>query len=311
MAGHISLTTRPRSIVAILIVSTALGACSKPAPKPSGKTFKTPEAAVLELRQATVQGDLPALIAIFGPDAQDLVDTSDPETARRNRQVVAVALNEEWHLSDEGSGKVLIVGHENWPFPVPLVKDGDGWRFDTAGGKEEVLARRIGRNELAVIRICRTYVAAQRLYASAGHDSHPAGLFAVAFRSDAGQQNGLYWPTKTGQPRSPLGDLLQGAEQRAAESGGAPAPFHGYYFRILTGQGASASGGAKDYVVNGRMTGGFALLAWPAHYDASGVMTFMVNQDDIVYQKDLGPETETVVKGLRLYDPDASWSKVE
>ena len=187
---------------------------------------------------------------------------------------------------------MLVIGNEAWPFPVPIVKDASGWHFDTAAGKEEVLDRRIGRNELAVIRICRTYVAAQRLYASRGHDGLPAGLYARAFASEPGRQNGLYWPARRGEKRSPLGDLVAHAaeEGRALGKAGAeaPPPFHGYHFKILTAQGPAAPGGAKSYVVDEKMSGGFALVAWPAQYDVTGIMTFIVNQDGVVQQKRSG-----------------------
>ena len=222
-----------------------------------------------------------------------------------------VAAAEKWQLIDQGSDrKVLVIGNEEWPFPVPLAKDASGWRFDTAAGKEEVLDRRIGRNELAVIRICRTYVAAQRLYSERGHDGQPPGLYARTFWSDPGRENGLYWPSGPGQKRSPLGDLVAhaAAEGRPlGNDGPQPAPFHGYYFKILTAQGPAAAGGAKDYVVDGRMSGGFALVAWPAQYDATGVMTFVVNQDGIVREKDLGPDTDGAARGMTLYNPDGSW----
>jgi len=305
------LTKRLARLSGVLLLAAVAG-CSRATPKePTGNAFATPEAAVQALLDAASKSDVDRVVAIFGPEGQDLIDSSEPDLARRNRQVFVVAMAEAWHLEDQGKAKVLVVGNEAWPFPVPLVQSADGWRFDTAAGKEEVLARRIGRNELAVIRICRTYVAAQRVYASSAHDRNPKGVYAVSFRSDAGQQNGLYWPARAGQPRSPIGDLMPEAEQRASDSGSARTPFHGYYFRILTGQGASATGGAKDYVVNGRMTGGFALLAWPAHYDETGVTTFMVNQDGVVHEKDLGPDTEAAVQNLRAYDPDSSWTAVK
>jgi hypothetical protein len=197
---------------------------------------------------------------------------------------------------------------------VPLVREEPaGWRFDTAAGKEEIIDRRIGRNELAAIRLCRTYVDAQRRYAQKGHDGKPAGLYARTFRSDPGKQNGLYWPAAHGQQRSPLGDLIAEAAEERSRGANArpPTPLHGYYFRILTGQGASAPGGAKDYVVNGEMTGGFALVAWPARYDSTGVMTFVVNQDGVVRETDLGAGTEAAAKRLTLYDPDTSWQTAE
>jgi hypothetical protein len=193
------------------------------------------------------------------------------------------------------------------------VKSAKRWRFDTTAGKEEVLARRIGRNELAVIGICREYVAAQRHYAQQGHDGKPQGLFATTFRSDPGKQNGLYWPAAHGQPRSPLGDLVAQASKEGRQIGTdrpPPTPFHGYYFKILTAQGAAAPGGTKSYVVNGEMSAGFALVAWPAQYDATGVMTFAVNQDGAVHETDLGAETNTTAAAITTYNPDASWRQV-
>jgi hypothetical protein len=279
------------------------------------RTFATPEAAVQALVAAAKAGKLEEVVAIFGPDGQELVDSSDPATARRNREVFTAAVAERWRLVDQGaSGKVLVIGNEEWPFPVPLARDANGWRFDTAAGKEEVLTRRIGRNELAVIRICRTYVAAQQLYALRPRDGKPAGLYAASFSSDPGRQNGLYWPIAAGQKRSPLGDLLAGAaaEGRApTPAGGQPTPFHGYYFKILTGQGAAASGGAKSYLIDGGMSGGFALVAWPAQYDVTGVMTFVVNQDGIVHEKDLGTGTDGAAKAMTLYSPDGSWATAQ
>jgi hypothetical protein len=195
-----------------------------------------------------------------------------------------------------------------------LAKDASGWRFDTAAGKEEVLDRRIGRNELAVIRICRTYVAAQGLYAEKGHDGQPSGLYARTFRSDPGRENGLFWPAGRGQTRSPLGDLVA---QAAAEGrpigndGPQPSPFHGYYFKILTAQGPAAARGAKDYVVDGGMSGGFALVAWPAQYDVTAVMTFVVNQDGSVRQKDLGAGSDAAARAMTLYNPDESWTAIQ
>jgi hypothetical protein len=302
---------RVRTMAVACAVAAALASCTRAAP---GRTFATPEDAVKALAEAAKTGKLEDIVAIFGPDGQALVDSSDPITARRNRQIFTVAVKEKWRLEDQGpSTKTLVIGNEEWPFPIPLVKDGNVWRFDTAAGKEEVLARRIGRNELAAIRICRTYVAAQRVYAVRGHDGQPAGVYATTFRSDPGRQNGLYWPTARGQKRSPLGDLVAHAAQEGrppAQDGAQPSPFHGYYFRILTGQGDTAPGGAKDYIVKGLMTGGFALVAWPAHYDATGVMTFIVNQEGIVREKDLGPDTDAGARRMTRYDPDGSWSAV-
>ncbi len=275
------------------------------------RTFGSPEEAVKALADTVKTGNLDQLVAIFGADGKDLISSSDAASARANRDVFKVAVREQWHLTDDGPNrKTLVIGNEDWPFPVPLVKDASGWRFDTAAGKEEVLARRIGRNELTVIETSRAYVTAQRRYAQQGHDGKPAGVYATKFRSDVGKQNGLYWPAAKGEKLSPFGDLVaQAAEEGRAVVGdrGKPSPFHGYYFKILTTQGAAASGGAKNYVVKGDMSGGFALIAWPAQYDATGVMTFLVNQDGVVLEKDLGPGTDAAAKKITSYNPDASW----
>lgn len=279
------------------------------------RTFDSPDAAVRALTQAVKKGDLEEVVAIFGPDGQALVDSSDPVTARRNREIFVVAVAEGWRLEDDGAAKkTLVIGSEAWPFPIPLVKEGNQWRFDTAAGKEEVIARRIGRNELATIQICRTYVAAQQLYARRGHDGQREGLYAATFRSDPGRQNGLYWPAARGEKRSPLGELLAHAAQEGAvpaRDGAPPPPFHGYYFRILTAQGPAATGGASDYMKEGKLSGGFALVAWPAQYDVTGVMTFIVNHEGVVFEKDLGSETGVAARAMDAFNPDTSWARVE
>lgn len=293
-------------LTVMTVALAATLACSASEPKVQGREFDKPEAAVAALLDAVNKSDISELAAIFGPDAGDLIASSDPVAARRNREVFAVAARQAWRLIDDGlpaegsakagpEKKTLVIGHEEWPFPIPLVATSGRWRFDTAAGKEEVLARRIGRNELAVIRICHTYVAAQRVYAKHPRDGQPAGRYASAFMSDPGRQNGLYWPAKKGQPRSPLGDLVARAadDGRTLGDGTRPAPFHGYYFKILSSPG------------------GFALVAWPAEYDVTGVMTFIINQSGNLLQKDLGPETDQAARRLTLYAPDATWSKVE
>jgi hypothetical protein len=294
--------------------SLAVLASAIPAPAAAPPTFATPEDAVQALIKIVKANDLSGLIALFGPEAQDLVDTSDVATGRRNREVFVVAIAEGWRLADAGPDrKELVLGNEDWPFPVPLVRGASGWSFDGASGREEILDRRIGRNELAVIEILQTYVGAQRAYARTGHDGKPAGLFARRFASEPSKQNGLYWPAAHGERRSPLGDLIaEAAEEgyRAKAAGQGPSAFHGYHFRILEGQGKSAKGGAVEYVVNGEMSGGFALVAWPVHYDASGIMTFVVNQDGVAYEKDLGPETTARVEAVTRYDPDDTWRPV-
>ena len=298
---------RALSVVGILVVCAAFAAPAAP------RTFKTPEDAVRALADAVKSNSLDAVIAIFGDNGRELAESSDPATGRQNRDVFIVAFREGWHLVNASATKrTLVIGNEDWPFPVPIVKVGTAWQFDAAAGKEEVIARRIGRNELAAIATCHTYVAAQARYARDAHDGNAAGAYAAVFASSPGRQNGLYWPAKHGEKLSPLGDLVANAsaEGRALGGNASPSPFNGYYFRILTAQGAHARGGAKDYTVNGQLTGGYALIAWPAQYDASGVMTFIVNQDGVVRQKDLGPETASRAAAITAYDPDATWHAV-
>jgi Protein of unknown function (DUF2950) len=284
--------------------------CSKRAEQQPYATFNTPEDAVHALNNAVAKGNVDAVRAIFGPDSKDLIDESDPVRARQNREVYIVAVKQGWRLVDDGARKELVIGNEAWPFPVPLVKQGERWRFDTVAGKEEVLVRRIGRNELSAIQACHAYVAAQNEYARGGHDGKPAGRYARTFRSDPGRHNGLYWPAEPGHPRSPLGDLLSDAAVAAAKPTAGPAPFQGYYFRILTSQGGAARGGANDYVVHGELSRGFALVAWPASYERTGIMTFIVNHDGVVHEKDLGPTTDEAARKMAVYDPDDSWSAV-
>ena len=302
--------TRTIALLALLASSAAVTGQTT-----THRTFAAPEDAVKALFETVKTGNLDALLAIFGPGGRELVASSDPATAQMNRRVFAVAAREQWHLEDAAAGaKTLVIGNENWPFPVPIVKGADRWRFDTTAGKEELLARRIGRNELDAIATTRAYVTAQRRYAQQAHDGKAAGVHAAKFKSDPGKENGLYWPTTRGQKRSPLGDLVAQAAAEGRAGGGdskEPTPFHGYYFKILTGQGPAGAGGAKSYIVKGELSGGFALVAWPAQYDESGVMTFIVNQDGIVRERDLGPQTDATARKMTLYNPDASWRPVK
>ena len=307
-----SLSARVFACALLALLASSAPAAGQTATQ---RTFATPEDAVKALVDTVKTGNLDAMLAIFGPEGRELAASSDPATARMNRRVFTVAFREQWHLEDATpTRKTLVVGNEDWPFPVPLVKVADGWRFDTAAGKEEVLARRIGRNELDAIATSRAYVTAQQRYAQQGHDDKPAGVHATKFQSDPGKENGLYWPTARGQKRSPLGDVVAQAAEEGRPLGKdrtQPTPFHGYYFKILTGQGAGASGGAKSYIVKGDMSGGFALVAWPAQYDVTGVMTFIVNQDGIVRERDLGAKTDAIARKMTVYNPDKSWRQVQ
>ncbi len=298
-----------RTIVLLALLASAAAIAAQTA---THRAFAAPEDAVKALVDTVKAENLDELLALFGPEGRELVASSDPAIARMNRKVFAVAFKEQWHLEDTTpTQKTLVIGHENWPFPVPLTKVAEGWRFDTAAGKEEVLARRIGRNELNAIATARAYVTAQQRYAQEGHDGKPAGVHAAKFQSDSGKQDGLYWPTARGQKRSPLGDLLAQAAPEGRQVGAQPTPLHGYYFKILTGQGAAVPGGAKSYIVKGEMSGGFALVAWPAQYDATGVMTFVVNHDGTVRERDLGPQTDAIARKMTVYNPDKSWRAVQ
>ena len=281
--------------------------------RPPGGHYDTPQHAAEALIATVNAAKVDDLVAILGPDGRDLVDSADVTDARAGRDVFAAAAREHWRLDDGPNGaKILVVGNEDWPFPIPIVNSAKGWLFDTAAGKEEVIDRRVGRNELEVIQLCRTYVSAQHLYAAGEHDGQPSGAFAMAFRRQPGRHNGLYWPVGHRAKRSPLGDLVATAadEGRIDPKNAPPAPFHGYYFKILTAQGPAAPGGQKDYVAGGRMAGGFALVAWPAAYDSSGVMTFIVGPDGVVHEKDLGPDTDATSRSMRAFDPDGSWAVV-
>ena len=306
--------TRTAPALTLLVAAlTVLGGCRRGDSDQAHRRYDSSKAAVTALVEAVKKGNLDEVKAIFGPDAQALLDSSNPDLARRNRQVFTVAASERWRLEEDGPDRAtLVIGWEEWPFPIPLVKEEGRWRFDTAAGREEILARRIGRNELAAIRVARAYVEAQRLYAKYGHDGKRPGLYARVINSRGAQQNGLYWPVRDGERRSPLGDLFANAAIEAERRAGAtePEPFHGYFYKILTSQGASAPGGARDYIVNGELAGGFALVAWPAQYDITGVMTFLVNQEGTVWEKDLGTATERDATAMTLYNPDSSWTAV-
>jgi hypothetical protein len=289
-------------------------ASSSPAYK-NQRAFRSPTRAVESLATAARNGDAAELEAIFGPEAREVLSSGDPVADRKQREVFVVALDQGWTLEKTGGkSRELVVGHEEWPFPIPLAKDRHGWWFDTAAGKEEVLARRIGRNELAAIGVLQTYVTAQYEYAAEGRDGRPAGLFAQKVRSDPGAHNGLYWPADDpADEPSPLSELAAGAsaEGYSTEPSKGLTPFHGYFFRILTGQGEDAPGGAGSYVVNGEMTDGFAMLAYPAVYGSSGIMTFIVNQDGVVYETDLGEDTLSAAGAIQEYNPDGSWRRTE
>jgi Protein of unknown function (DUF2950) len=298
----------------ILAFAIPLAACKKAPDKPAISVFATPDDAGNALQAAAQSGDQNALLAIFGPDSKELIVSGDPvqDKTTKDQFVAGYGAMHRWRKMPDG-GQILLVGADNFPFPIPLKKNADGqWYFDTAAGRDEVLNRRIGRNELAIIAACGAVADAEAQYHSQPRDGDKTKQYAVKFISDPGKQNGLYWKADDGQPASPLGPLaaFATAEGYTAKTEGHTA-FHGYYFRMLKGQTDKTPGGAKDYVVNGKMTGGFAFVAYPAEYGNSGVMTFIMNQDGVLLQKDLGKTTTETATAMTLFDPDPSWTIVE
>jgi len=286
--------------------------CAKKESSSAQKTFTSPEDAVVALVDALKTNDTAQLTNILGPDSTKILSSGDDVADKQAREVFLAAYTEKAQLSTEGDHTILNIGAEEWPVPIPLVKDGTSWRFDTAAGMQEVLFRRIGNNELTTMQLCRAYVVAQKEYASKGHDGKLRGIYAGKFASSTGKQDGLYWKSDDSNDKSPLGDLAaQAASDGYSKSEGKPAPFYGYYFRILTRRGASAPGGALEYLVNGEMKKGFALIAYPAEYKNSGVMTFIVDDKGTIYQKDLGAETAKAAAEINVFDPDSSWEKAE
>ena len=303
------------ALVALMVLFTAGGTAQAAAAKTPRKFFASPEEAVQCLIAAAKNNDKKELLAILGPGSQPIVSSGDPIADQTDRERFVKLYEEKNAIEGADTGKaVLTIGNEESRFPVPVVKQGTAWYFDAKAGREELLNRRIGRNELEVIDILREYVDAQREYAAKDWNGDGVTEFARKFRSTPGKKDGLYWETKEGEEESPFGAMAAKAAQEGYAKGQKntkPAPFHGYYFKILTAQGKNAEGGAFDYVVNGKMILGYALVAYPAQYGASGVMTFIVNQNGIVYQKNLGRKTATIASKMKLYNPDPSWKKVE
>jgi hypothetical protein len=283
------------------------------APQPP-KTFSSPDDAAHAMVDALRKGDRPALLTILGDGSQGLITSGDPVADKNSAQTFLKAYDQMHRFSHWSNGELfLVVGAENWPLPIPLKKNSSGWYFDTAAGQKELIYRRIGQNERSALRTLDAIVAGQHQYYGQSHNQEATGQYAARFMSTSGKQDGLYWGTATGAPESPIGPLVAraSAEGYRAGSAGKPTPVHGYYFKILTRQGKDAPGGAKDYMVDGKLTGGFAVLAYPASYRSSGVMTFMVNADGDVLQKDLGPKTAKLASSLDTYNPDQTWQPVQ
>ena len=280
---------------------------------PGQRTFSSAAEASRALFGAAQAGDPTALLKIFGPDGKEIISSGDAVEDKNSQDQFVRKYQEMHRLVEEPDGTVrLYIGAENWPLPIPLVKRNDAWYFDTSAGKDEILLRRIGRNEIAAMRICQELVDAQKEYYAESRDGE-VKQYAKKFVSDEGKHNGLYWKTGGGESEGLIGPHLAyaGSDTKPEDSNSGARPFNGYYFQILTKQGEHAAGGAKNYIVDGKMTRGFAFLAYPVEYAASGVMSFIVDQDGIVYQKDLGPNTGNSAKALSVYDPDKTWERVE
>jgi hypothetical protein len=279
------------------------------------KSFKSPEEAVEALIDAVKRNDAKELLAIFGPAGKEVIFSGDEVADKTGRDRFAISYEEMNKLVNEYDKKVILhVGNEEWPFPIPIIKKGEHWFFDTKAGKEEILNRRIGRNELNAIQVCLAYVDAQREYVLKKRDGDKLREYAQKFVSEKGKKNGLYWEAKEGEEQSPLGPLVAKAAKEGytgKKSGDKRPPYHGYHYRILKAQGKNAPGGEYDYIIKEKMIGGFALVAYPAEYGDSGVMTFIVNQDGVAYEKDLGKDTEKIATAMKKFDPDKTWKKVE
>jgi hypothetical protein len=295
--------------VAIAILLAGCFATRALAQQPGQKTFASPEDASNALFMAVQSNDEKAILAILGPDGLRIVSSGDDaEDATERANFVAKYQEMHRFMKEPDGSTTLYIGAENWPTPIPLVSAANSWYFDTDAGKKEILYRRVGENEISTIRVLEELVAAQKEYYSAQQNVYAQKIF-----SDEGQQNGLYWKAADGAPESPIGPLVAQAvvEGYAKNQNGAPTPYHGYYFRVLTRQGNAAAGGPKSYIVDGKMTGGFAFVAYPAEYRSSGVMTFIVGEDGVVYEKDLGGDTADLARAIHEYNPTPSWQKDE
>jgi hypothetical protein len=299
-------------LLKVAALATLLFACfavDSTAQQKGQKTFSSPEAASKAVVAALQDNDEKTVLEIFGPAAKRIESSGDPIEDAENHATFVRKYEEMHRLVKEPDGSIILyIGAENWPTPIPLVMKGDFWFFDTEAGEREILFRRIGRNEYSAIRICKELVAAQQEYYAMQHNEYAKQVY-----SDEGQHNGLYWKVPDGEPESPIGPLVASAvaEGYVNGKGVPPTPYRGYFFHFLTREGKDATDGAKSYFVNGKMSEGFAFVAYPAEYRSSGVMTFIVNQDGVVYQKDLGKNTAKLGNAMQEYNPDSSWREAE
>ena len=298
-----SKTLVSMAVAALLCASTSLATAQQ--------AFKTPEEAATALVGAAKSGDMKAITTVLGPDGDDIVSSGDEVADAATRAKFVTAYDAKHTIAMEGDSKaIMVIGPDDFPLPIPIIRKDGQWRFDTAAGREEILFRRIGENELDAIQSVLAYVDAQDEYAEKDRTGAGINTYAQRIISQPEKKDGLYWPTSQGEDPSPLGELIAEATKQGYRVGGGRTPFHGYYFKILTRQGPAAPGGEADYVVNGKMIGGFALVAYPAEYRNSGVMTFIVNHAGSVFQKDLGPNTAQLAERMTSFNPDKSWQAV-
>lgn len=303
---------KPLCLTVFLLAGSVAALPAAPQAAAGPRAFATPEEAAKALVDAAAKNDSAAMLKLFGPEGKDIVETGDPASEKENRAAFARRAGEKLHVEVDASNPnraIVYVGQDDWPLPVPLVRKGGQWRFDTAHGRVEVLARRIGRNEISAVEVCRGVVEAQMEYAAHDRDSSGALQYAQRILSTPGKKDGLYWEGQSDNlvPKS----FTDAAAVLLTGQGKKPVPYHGYFFHILKAQGPDAEGGAMDYVVKGKMIGGFALVAWPAEYGVSGVKTFIVNHHGTVYSKDLGAATPTAARALTRFNPDKTWKKVQ
>jgi hypothetical protein len=299
------LALRTSLIAAVLVVTSASAALAQ-------QDYKTPQDAVDALVATARSGDEKAALVVLGQDGADIISSGDKVSDDAVRQRFVASYDKKHQVAMEGDKKaVLVIGDNDYPFPIPLARNKNGtWSFDTDEGSREILYRRIGHNELDTIQTALAYVDAQKDYADKDRGAG-TGVYAQRFISTEGKKDGLYWPSAKGEEESPLGELFAAATRQGYHAGQGRSPYHGYYYKILTKQGPAADGGAADYVVNGKMIGGFALVAYPAEYRNSGVMTFIVNYAGTVFQKDLGPKTEEIAESVTAFNPGQGWKKVD
>ena len=300
-------------VLSVFLISDGADAASSP--KSQQQTFASPEEGVFALVDALTKNDVKALSAILGPLGMQLISSGDTEVAQEVRSALLSTYKEKNRLETVGDTKVILhTGNNDWPFPIPLVKKGQSWYFDSKAGKEEALNRRIGSNELDAVQVCLAYVDAQKEYVLRDHDRDGLFEYAQQFVSDPGKKNGLYWKTREGEKPSPLGPAIAMASKKGSKklsenhlASDTPLPYHGYFYKIMKAQGKNTPGGAYDYIANGKMIGGFALVAYPAKYGHSGIMTFIVHMDGIVYEKNLGKNTAKAAEAMTQFDPDKTW----